>query len=262
MKATGYLMIMALTLAPASLRAESTERARQLVEAMVDKVGAMKELHRRRDVEYTYVYRRPTGQTDVSVERYVFDGELSWGRYVVHDVLDPEASGEIIQGYVDGQAWVTVDGKPNQDAAAVARAAFVRPTNYYWFAMMPKLLDPGVKLEHLGGQTVDGVAYDRVNVTFSNSKKEKTDRYLLYINPKTKLVDRFLFTVIDYGMTDPLLMTVEYEEIDGLLLPTRRRYAPAKDWNGEVEKEAWVEETMLTIRFNNGFPRAAFAAPE
>jgi len=85
--------------------------------------------------------------------------------------------------------------------------------------------------------------------------------YLLYINPTTWRVDQFLFTVLDFGRTDPLLMEVEYERVEGVLLPVRRRYTPS-DWAGKVPADAqWTDEISLGIRFDNGFGAALFAAP-
>jgi hypothetical protein len=43
----------------------------------------MEKLRTFRDVEYKYTYRdKKTGKADISIERYVFDGELSWAKYL------------------------------------------------------------------------------------------------------------------------------------------------------------------------------------
>ena len=85
------------------------------------------------------------------------------------------------------------------------------------------------------------------------------DIYLLFINPETKLVDQFLFTVKAYNRTDPLLMEVEYEEIDGLKLTTYRRYTPS-NWEAEIEEETvqWVEEISENVQFNVGLTAEDF----
>lgn len=43
------------------------------------------------------------------------------------------------------------------DAALLRRADFLRKTNFYWFAMMHKLLDPGMTYERLSDRVADGV---------------------------------------------------------------------------------------------------------
>jgi len=75
-----------------------------LVEKVVEAAGGPGALKAKKDVEYTYLYRKgATGKLDVSVERYVFDGEKSWARYAVHENVEPDAQGRVIQGY-DGKA--------------------------------------------------------------------------------------------------------------------------------------------------------------
>ncbi len=43
--------------------------------------------------------------------------------------------------------------------------------------------------------------------------------FCLYLNKRTNLIDQFLFTVVDYRKTEPFLMEIEYENIEGLLTP-------------------------------------------
>jgi hypothetical protein len=74
------------------------------------------------------------------------------------------------------------------------------------------------------------------------------------------LIDQFLFTVLDFGVTEPLLMKVEYEEIAGLKLATKKKYAPA-DWEGNIKQEVWVDEICENIKFTNGFSRDIFEKP-
>lgn len=203
--------------------------------------------------KYTYIYRRPDGTMDLSLERYRFDGELSWARYIIHEIfVSPDVEGDVIQGFDGKSSWVIIDGVPTEDPKVVRLAAFGRRTNYYWFAMMPKLLDPGVRHDYQGTRTVDGITYDLIHVTFDKSVGASTDRYLLYVNQKTGLVDRFLFTVVDLKMTKPYLMKVTNEEVDGLLLPTGRKYVPSA-WDRKPAHQDWVNEIMVGIHFSNRF---------
>ncbi|PJF32948.1 MAG: hypothetical protein CUN57_03405, partial [Phototrophicales bacterium] len=78
--------------------------------------------------------------------------------------------------------------------------------------------------------------------------------------PTTKLVDRFLFTVMDFNVTEPFLMKVQYEEVSGLKLPAHRKYTRA-DWDGKPKSNDWNEEISNNIKFNNGFERSLFAPP-
>ena len=249
--------VCAFLLAPSPTEAQKD--ARELVRGVVEAVGTREGLHARRDVEYTYTYRRADGTETVSVERYVFDGELSWGRYL-ETPRRPEGVSEVIQGYDGSETWVTWDGEPVEDPEVIRRADFTRKTNYYWFAMMFKLTDPGTRHEYEGTRTVDGVEYDVVRMTFGEDVGDVQDTYLLYINPRTRLVDQFLYTVMDYGRSEPSLKKVTYREVDGLMLPVRR-VATESNWDGEVLGEGWSEQIMEEIEFDNGFEREIFEEP-
>lgn len=237
-----------------------SQDAKKLVEEMVQAVGGRDAFYALRDVEYTYTYHRVAeGKKDVSLERYVFDGELSWAKYLQRGTW-PEPPGTAIQGYDGQKTWMTIDGNTVDDPKLLRRADFLRKTNFYWFSMMFKLLDPGVQYTYKGKQSVDGIDYHRVGITFGEGVGDVQDTYVLYINPTTKLVDRFLFTVMDFNVTEPFLMKVQYEEVSGLKLPAHRKYTRA-DWDGKPKSNDWNEEISSNIKFNNGFERSLFAPP-
>ncbi|MEO0812117.1 MAG: hypothetical protein AAFY60_04575, partial [Myxococcota bacterium] len=185
----GVFSLVALSSAEifaAAPSAESESKARALVEQMLKEVGPMGELRKKNDVEYTYVYETPTGR-DVSTERYRFDGELSWAKYTERSRTAPDLKGELIQGWDGRSAWSTVDGKPVSDEKLVGMANFLRKTNYYWFAMMQKLADPGIQYSYEGKRGHQGVSYDLVKIGFESGIGEVQDAYVLYINPETHL---------------------------------------------------------------------------
>lgn len=79
----------------------------------------------------------------------------------------------------------------------------------------------------------------------------------MYINRKTKLVDQFLFTVAVFGITEPKLMQLKYEEVEGILLPTSRQYKPST-WDAEVTDDPWVTVTWSNIKFNAEITKTDF----
>lgn len=251
------LAACALLLTPAP--AEAQKDARRLVEQVVEAVGGLDALYALHDVEYTYTYRRADGSETVTLERYVFDGELSWARYERMPQW-PDGVSEVIEGYDGAGTWVTHDGEPVDDPEVIQRADFRRKTNYYWFAMMFKLADPGTNHEYVGTRTVDGVDHDVVRMTFGEDVGDVQDTYLLYIDPETHLVDQFLYTVMDYDMTRPSLKKVTYREVEGLMLPVRRR-AIRSNWEGEEVGDGWSVQIMEDIAFDNGFRRETFERP-
>ncbi len=234
------------------------EDPKALVAEMVEKVGGMDTLHAKKHVTYRYIYQRPDGKRDVSLEQYVFDGELSRATYSEAGNLG--ATGKVVQGFDGEKSWVTLDGALQDDEQMNNMAHFLRKTNYYWFAMMHKLMDPGLTYAYEGTRKVEGIDYHLVRVGFGENVGDAQDIYLLYINPYTQLVDQFLFTVMAFGREEPLLMKVDYETVDGVILPCMRRYAPA-DWDGNVEDD-WTLEIMQDIRFDTGLDRTAFTRPK
>ena len=234
-----------------------------LIKEMVEAVGGIEALKSLKDVEYEYIYDVPgEGKKDASVERYVFDGEYSWAKYTTHTKwVMPDIEGDVEQGYDGNESWVTLNGKIVEDSASVRMGGFLRKTNFYWFCMMFKQLDPGMTYEYRGTQTVDGINYELVKVGFEENIGDVQDTYVLYINPETKLVDQFLFTVMEFGLTNPLLTKIEYQTIGGIKVPASRRYI-ASDWDGNVKGEDWVENHYKHVKFNNGFTREQFQKPK
>lgn len=225
---------------------------------MTDKVGTIADLYDLHDVSYTYTYTMPDGKSDVSKEKYIFDGELSLGEYIRHDRSLTQLEGPFTQGYDGHTFWIKHNGSFLQDSQLIARTIFNRKTNYYWFTMMQKLMDPGLFYTHVGQKTIDDQEYDVVKITFDSEEGEPTDIYQVYINQSTKLIDQFLFTVVDYDVVEtPFLMRVEYESVNGILIPSLRKYTKA-NWDADPLNDQWVSVEWSDISFDNGFSKALF----
>lgn len=123
--------------------------------------------------------------------------------------------------------------------------------------MMPKLLDPGVNYDYIKEESIDDNTYDIIKVSFESTDNSPKDIYQLYINRDTKLVDQFLFTVADFNKMEPSLMQMEYENIDGLLIPTKRKYK-ASDWQATVTDAPWIYVNWTDIKFNNDITTKTF----
>ncbi|WP_299100801.1 DUF6503 family protein [uncultured Winogradskyella sp.] len=233
-------------------------KGHELVYNLTQKTGNYQMLLNKKDVVYTYTYTIPDGKTDSSTEKYIFNGELSYGAYSKHQRTLPNLEGSIEQGFDGNEFWLKHNGEIIEDEAALKRVAFNRPTNFYWFAMMPKLLDPSVVYEYLGNKTIDTMEYDVVKVSFTSEDNKPTDIYQLYINENTGLVDQFLFTVADFGkMEIPNLMQLQYEEIDDILIPTKRQYKKS-NWEAEVTEQPWIYVNWTDIKFNNNLKKDIF----
>jgi len=239
---------------------QAQDKAAELLGKMSKAVGSWDKMYKQKDVEFNYTYEyTDTKQKDVSVERYIFEGEHSWGKYTTHEInVLPKGEGVAIQSYVNNKPAVSLAGKKLDDKEAIGMSHFLRKANYYWFTMFFKLNDPGTSHKYLGTENVNGIAYEKVEISFDGNKtgKEQNDMYVLYINPTTHLVDRFFFSLPALGINKPvLLMEVEYAKIKGLQIPAVRKiYRPNNE--GKYAKEAWLIETSTDIKFKNGFTAA------
>ena len=233
-------------------------KGHELVYNMAEKVGNYQKLRSKKDVVYTYTYTTPDDLTDVSTEKYIFEGELSYGEYKQHHRTLPQLEGTMEQGFDGKEYWLKANGNLVIDSIAIKRIMFTRPTNFYWFTMFQKLLDPGLKYDYLGEKQIENNKFDIVKVTFESKSDKPTDIYQLYINKSTGLVDQFLFTVADHGvLEEPLLMQVEYENIEGFLLPTKRKYKKST-WNAEINDAPWILVNWSNIKFDINLKKSAF----
>lgn len=245
------------TVTPEEKKLEFENKAHELVYNMTQKIGDYNKLLDKKDVVFTYTYQTPDNKTNVSTEKYMFDGELSYGHYTQHERTMPNLEGEIEQGYDGNEYWLKHNGEIVTDTLALKKVAFNRPTNYYWFTMMQKLMDPSVNYEYVKEQTIDSTAYDVVKISFDAEDEKPRDIYQVYINKDTKLIDQFLFTVADFKKMTPSLMQLEYTEVDGFLIPSKRRYK-ASNWDAEVTDKPWVTANWTDIKFDNNLTKADF----
>ncbi|WP_116125394.1 DUF6503 family protein [Lewinella sp. IMCC34183] len=235
-------LLFAGTCVPAHLYAQD---AGGLIDAVIEAVGGSEGLHRLEDVQYEY--RRSDGSS--SLERYRFNQEISYGR-------SRDEAGHVREEYYNGHTTtLLVDGQLVTDPAEKEKARFHRKTNFYWLAMMHKLKDPGTVHRYAGTDTLEGTVYHLVDVTFEEGVGEARDRYRLYINSKTKLVDRFLYTVEAMNRMTPTLMEVDYKRVaEGVRLPVESRSHPARDWSGTLTANGeWRVSRRDKFRFHNGF---------
>ena len=232
---------------------------------MISVVGDLDSFKSLNDVEYKLTCRNiATGKEEISIEKYIFEGELSLGIYDIHEIdIYPNKSGRVVQTYNGNESWVMVNGElmksiDNDDRNFTKN---VRKKNFYLFTMMPKLLDSGVIYHYQGMREVDGNSYHLVKITFDKNVGDTSDKFVLYINSKTHLVDQFLFTMNAFDISEPLLMKIEYKEISGVMLPVKRKFTKS-NWRGEILDDNWTEEIMTDIKFNVGVNKSNFNKPE
>ena len=236
---------------------EFQNEAHKSIVEMIQKAGDYDHLKKLNDVTYTYTYTMPDGIQDISTESYIFDGELSHAVYHKHERTLPQLEGEIEQGFDGTSFWLKSNNEVKTNESYLKKVKFNRKTNFYWFSMMQKLNDPGLIYEHIADTTINNDSYEIIKISFDTNKP--SDIYQVYLNKKTSLIDMFLFTVVDYDMVaTPFIMTMEYEKVDNILIPSKRRYTKA-NWNGETTPDAkWISVEWSNIKFNNNLKKSIF----
>ncbi len=120
--------------------------------------------------------------------RYRVEGKDKQGAYQVLMNLNSR----------EGSAWR--DGRPAEGDARkqlLEQGYGVWVNDTYWLLMPYKLRDPGVSLE-LEGETREGdAAYDRLLLSFDNVGLTPKDRYWIFVNRATHLVDRWDYILQD-----------------------------------------------------------------
>ena len=243
----------------------SQDKGTQLINEMVAAMGGIEKYRQLKDVTYTYTYRdMVSGKQDVSIEKYLYDGELSWGRYTEHTKnVSPDKKGDVIQAWNGKESWLIVEGNFVPAPPALRMVNFSRSTSFFWFNMMYKLLDPGTIHKSLPNRKFDGQDYQIVEVTYEEGVGDAQDRFILYINPKTKLVEHFLFSNAFFGPNGPIrIMHIEFQEVDGLKFPKRQWYETA-DWEGNLIAGGppKSEKIYTDISFNTGIEKSLFDKP-
>ena len=231
-----------------------TNDPKSMLMAVADASGGMDKLKALNDVEFEYHYVHPDGKMDISKERYIFEKEVSWAKYMKHEInVAPEMEGDVVQFFDGEKAMVHAHGEMMEDPQLVGTGQFLRQANYMWFTMMFKLTDPGTVHTYKGQEEVDGKTYDVVEVTYdaSSTGKEQNDIYIVYINPESKMVEQFYFSLPAFGVEAPVLLAkVNYKDIDGVkVIDKREMFAP----NPEGGMAPMVTQTLKDIKFNNGF---------
>ena len=245
------------------LQLPAQKKGTKLIEEMVEALGGLEKYRALQDVTYTYSYRdMVSGVQDVSTEKYLYEGELSWGEFSIHTKnVFPDKEGPVTQAWNGKEAWLIVEGNFVPAPPALRMVVFSRNTSFFWLNMMYKLLDPGTIHKTLPNRKLGEIDYQIVEVTYEENIGDAQDRFILYINPETKLVDHFLFSNAFFGPNvPPRIMHITYQTVDGLKFPKRQWYEPV-DWDGNIKEGPKSEKIYTDLTFNTGIEKSLFDKP-
>ena len=246
-------------IAPHSKEVKFNNKGHELVFKLASRLGDLETLKSKKGVVYNYTYITPKKEVDSVTEKYLFNQELSLGIYHKSGRSFPEFKGPVYTGFDGENYWLKNGNESITDSKTIEKVVFKRRTNFYWFVLFQKLASDYLLHEYLGKQIHNGKTYDIVKVTYPNTIGMPVDTYQLFINQETGLVDQFLFTVVDYGVVDtPFLMQLEYEEVEGVIIPTKRRYKMS-NWDAIVDDKDWISVNWFNINFEPNMKKSDFS---
>lgn len=191
--AAAAVLLLSATLLAAALPAgaaatfdpsQSDARAVQIADHVMEALGGQAAWDATHYISFDFLGRRKH-VWDKQTGRHRVEGTTKEGkRYVVIENINTHEG----EAWLDGQK---VSGEELQKMLKQAYATWVNDT--YWLLMPYKMKDPGVHLHYDGEETIDGTTYDKVLLSFDHVGLTPGDRYWVYVNRDTGLVDRWAF---------------------------------------------------------------------
>ena len=230
---------LSVPLTPSVALAETDARAVALAETLLDALGGRQALDATHYVRFNFFGFR-THHWDRYTGAHRLEGQTRDGqRYVVlHNIHTRE-----------GQAWLDGEKLQGTDAAEWLERAYGAWINdTYWLLMPYKLLDPGVNLVYDGEESIDGVAYDKLKLTFGDVGLTPGDTYWAYLNRKTGLMDQWAYHLQDWeAEREPTVWTwSEWQPYGGIMLSSKRHNA-ADDRTAELKDIAVFDDLPPTV---------------
>jgi hypothetical protein len=167
---------------------------------------------------------------------------------VLHNVNDRGENASGSQVWLDGKA---VEGDSKKEWLNRAYRGWINDT--YWLIMPYKLQDPGVHLVLDGEETLDGVVYDKLLLTFDGVGVTPGDRYWAYINRQTGLMDRWAYHLEGWEADRPATQWkwLDWKQFGRIVLSPRR-----------VNLENGSEQELGRIAVYDTLPDSVFASKD
>jgi len=132
---------------------------------------------------------------DKHTGRHRVEGQTREGQpfVVLHNLQTREG-----QAYLNGQRL-----QGDEEKAQLERGYQAWVNDTYWLLMPYKMRDPGVVLGYEGQAEEGGESWDKLRLSFQNVGLTPGDRYWVYVNTKTRLVDRWEFILQNQDAAQP-----------------------------------------------------------
>ncbi len=169
-------------------------------------------------------------------------GEGASADHHVIDLKSRRSTMSVIDKYTMGNDGDKVWVSPHRDSFPGQSPTFMKNLFFYFVALPYVLADPGVIYEDLGEKEVNGNKYLALKTSFkANIGDAPGDQYILYVNPKTHIIDfiNYSVTYFDASKAEKYnALQFEWQDANGLKFPSVAKSVEWKDGNlGEVKRE-------------------------
>jgi len=219
-RATLLLGAVVVALAPTGARAESDPKAMAVCDELMNAMGGEQAWEQTRYLHFDWVVERG-GEVVVARSHW-------WDRWTGDYRLEGTDDGTpfVVAMNInskEGRAWSGGEELQGEALAKKLEAGFSAWTNdTYWLIMPYKLRDPGVSVSLEGQEEGDGGAWNKLALSFEGVGLTPKDRYWVYVNRETGLVDRWDYVL--KGGDDPPTSWKweEWTRVGGIMLPRER----------------------------------------
>jgi hypothetical protein len=123
----------------------------------------------------------------------------------------------------EGQAWVNGRRQSGDEEKKLLERAYGTWINdTYWLLMPYKLRDPGVTLAYDGEVKEGDATYDRIVLTFDNVGLTPKDKYWVWVNRDTHLVDRWDFVLKGEDVPPTTFLWKDWRKVGNVKMSAER----------------------------------------
>lgn len=198
--------LLALTTAPLDAADQSAEKGRQLATDLWKASGG-ENWGKVKEVQFTFAVEQEG--------KPLFSAQHVWNIAAGTD----EVKWKDKQGK-DHQVTADLNSPASDEEGKTAYARWVNDS--YWLLAPLKVRDRGVQVETEGPKDLKGVACETVRLKFDKVGLTPTDQYVLYIDPKTKMV--LAWDYIPQSGAGMQATWEKYESFGGLSLATEHNF--------------------------------------
>jgi hypothetical protein len=189
----GLLAGAVVGMAAPAVAAESDARAVKVAEDVMKALGGKEAWDKTRYVRFDFGFER---EGTLVTRAHTWD---KWtGRYRLEGQTQQNEPFVVLMNVntKEGQAWVKGQRQTGDEEKKLLERAYGTWINdTYWLLMPYKLRDPGVTLAYAGEAKEGNATYDKVLLTFDNVGLTPKDKYWVWVNRDTHLVDRWDFVL-------------------------------------------------------------------